>query len=97
MGFNSGFKGLNPVVAICTTSHHNITTFYVLPTQFVFCMKLRTNSDYFRTPEKLVIVAPLQIHAKSSTVALHLHCRVGLIVVAENVYSGTCVSKANEP
>jgi hypothetical protein len=61
-------------------------------------MGLRTNSDdYFRTPEKLVIVAPLQIHAKSGTIALHIQCRVGLIVAAENVYSGICVSEANEP
>jgi len=44
-------------------------------------MELRTSSDYFRTPE-LVIVAPLQIHAKSGTIALYIQCRVGLIVAA---------------
>ena len=35
------------VVTICTTS--NIQQFYVLPTQciYVFCVDLRTNSDYF--------------------------------------------------
>jgi len=38
----------NPVVTICTTSF-NIQQFYVLPTQciYVFCVDLRTNSDYF--------------------------------------------------
>jgi len=60
-------------------------------------MELRTNSDYFRTPDKLVIVAPLQIHAKSGTVAVHIQCCVGLIVAAANVHSGTCVSETNEP
>jgi hypothetical protein len=37
-----------PVVTICTTSF-NIQQFYVLPTQciYVFCVDLRTNSDYF--------------------------------------------------
>ena len=60
-------------------------------------MELRTNSDYFRTPEKLVIVVPLKMHARSITVAFHIQCHVGLIAAAENVYSGTCVSEANEP
>jgi len=38
----------NPVVTISTTTV-NIPKFYVLPTQciYVFCMDLRTNSDYF--------------------------------------------------
>jgi len=38
----------SPVVTICTT-RFNIHKFYVLPTQFiyVFCVDLRTNSDYF--------------------------------------------------
>jgi len=44
-----------PVVTICTASGHymqyqfNIQQFYVLPTQciYVFCVDLRTNSDYF--------------------------------------------------
>jgi len=36
------------VVTICTT-RFNIHTFYILPTQYiyVFCVDLRTNSDYF--------------------------------------------------
>ena len=36
------------VVTICT-ARHNIHNFYVLPTQciYVFCVDLRTNSDYF--------------------------------------------------
>jgi hypothetical protein len=36
------------VVTICTTTF-NIQQFYVLPTQciYVFCVDLRTNSDYF--------------------------------------------------
>jgi len=40
------FKG--PVVTICT-ARINIQQFYVLPTQcvYVFCVDLRTNSDYF--------------------------------------------------
>jgi hypothetical protein len=45
-----------PVVTICTASGHyiyrqfNIQQFYVLPTQcvYVFCVDLRTNSEYFR-------------------------------------------------
>ena len=39
---------LSPVVTICTT-RFNIQQFYVLPTQciYVFCVDLRTNSDYF--------------------------------------------------
>ena len=60
-------------------------------------MELGTSSDYFRTPEKLFIVAPLQNHAKSGTIALYNRCRVALIVAGENVYSGTCVSETNEP
>jgi len=46
------FKGFNtlgsPVVTICTTTFNN-QQFYVLPTQciYVFCVDLRTNSDYF--------------------------------------------------
>ena len=44
-----------PVVTICTASGHymyrqfNVQQFYVLPTQciYVFCVDLRTNSDYF--------------------------------------------------
>ena len=38
----------SPVVTICTKSF-NIQQFYVLPTQciYVFCVDLRTNSDYF--------------------------------------------------
>jgi hypothetical protein len=37
-----------PVVTIYTT-RFNIQQFYVLPTQciYVFCVDLRTNSDYF--------------------------------------------------
>jgi len=37
-----------PVVTICT-ARFNIQQFYVLPTQciYVFCVDLRTNSDYF--------------------------------------------------
>ena len=37
-----------PVVILCTT-RFNIQQFYVLPTQciYVFCVDLRTNSDYF--------------------------------------------------
>ena len=37
-----------PVVTICT-ARCNIQQFYVLPTQciYVFCVDLRTNSDYF--------------------------------------------------
>jgi len=36
------------VVTVCTTSF-NIHQFYGLPTQciYVFCVDLRTNSDYF--------------------------------------------------
>ena len=38
--------------------HHqfNIQQFYVLPTQciYVFCVDLRTNSDYFPKPHELV-------------------------------------------
>jgi hypothetical protein len=36
------------VVTLCTT-RFNIHKFYVLPTQcvYVFCVDLRTNSDYF--------------------------------------------------
>ena len=45
-----------PVVTICTASGHymyrqfNIQQLHVLPTQciYVFCVDLRTNSDYFR-------------------------------------------------
>jgi hypothetical protein len=39
---------LSPVVTICTT-RFNIQQFHVLPTQciYVFCVDLRTNSDYF--------------------------------------------------
>ena len=38
----------SPVVTICT-ARFNIQQFYVLPTQciYVFCVDLRTNSDYF--------------------------------------------------
>ena len=38
----------SPVVTICTTKF-NIQQLYVLPTQciYVFCVDLRTNSDYF--------------------------------------------------
>jgi len=37
-----------PVVTVCT-DWLNIKKFYVLPTQciYVFCVDLRTNSDYF--------------------------------------------------
>jgi hypothetical protein len=37
------------VVTLCT-ARFNIHKFYVLPTQciYVFCVDLRTNSDYFR-------------------------------------------------
>ena len=40
----------NPVVTICTT-RYNIQKFYVLPTHciYVFCVDLRTKSDYFPT------------------------------------------------
>jgi hypothetical protein len=46
---------VSPVVTVCTASGHcmyrqfNIQQFYVLPTQciYVFCVDLRTNSDYF--------------------------------------------------
>ena len=44
------FNRLQPtVVTVCTTPF-NIRTFCVLPTQsiYVFCVDLRTNSDYFR-------------------------------------------------
>jgi hypothetical protein len=42
------FNVLNLVVNICTAMF-NIQQFYVLPTQciYVFCVDLRTNSDYF--------------------------------------------------
>ena len=38
----------SPVLTICT-ARFNITKFYVQPTQcvYVFCVDLRTNSDYF--------------------------------------------------
>jgi len=38
----------SPVVTLCTT-RFNIHRFFVLPTQciYVFCVDLRTNSDYF--------------------------------------------------
>jgi hypothetical protein len=44
-----------PVVTICTASDHymyrqfNVQQFHVVPTQriYVFCVDLRTNSDYF--------------------------------------------------
>jgi hypothetical protein len=38
----------SPEVLLCTT-RFNIHKFYVLPTQcvYVFCVDLRTNSDYF--------------------------------------------------
>jgi hypothetical protein len=38
----------SPVDTLCT-SWFNIQQFYVLPTQciYVFCVDLRTNSDYF--------------------------------------------------
>ena len=44
----------SPVVTICTT-RFNIHKFYVLPTQFiyVFCVDLRTNSDYFPIQHEL--------------------------------------------
>jgi hypothetical protein len=55
-----------------------------------------TNSDYFPKSEKLVIIFPLQIRAVSGKIALHIQCRIGLIVVPDNISSGTCVSEANE-
>jgi hypothetical protein len=38
-----------PVVTVCAAARFNIQQFYVLPTQciYVFCVDLRTNSDYF--------------------------------------------------
>ena len=57
--FNAPLQSFNPlkpsghymyrtVVTICIT-RFNINKFYVLPTQciYVFCVDLRTNSDYF--------------------------------------------------
>jgi hypothetical protein len=52
---HSGHYTYRPVVTICTASGHymyrqfNIQQFYVLPTHciYVFCVDLRTNSDYF--------------------------------------------------
>ena len=46
--FSSELTIYSPVVTICTT-RFNIHKFYVLPTQciYVFCVDLRTNSDYF--------------------------------------------------
>jgi hypothetical protein len=43
------------VVTVCTT-RFNVHKFYVLPTQciYVFCMDLRTNSDYFPTQHLLI-------------------------------------------
>jgi hypothetical protein len=40
----------SPAVTLCT-ARFNIRQFYVLPTQcvYVFCVDLRTNSDYFPT------------------------------------------------
>jgi hypothetical protein len=50
MGFNSGFKGLNVADLTVTlyTTRFQIHKFYALPTKCVdvFCMDLRTNSDY---------------------------------------------------
>jgi hypothetical protein len=45
----------SPVVTLCTTSF-KIHEFYVLPTQcvYVFCMDLRTNSDYFLVQHSLI-------------------------------------------
>jgi len=39
----------SPVVTVRITIRYNIQKFYVLPTQYsyVFCVDLRTNSDYF--------------------------------------------------
>jgi len=47
-------KPLSPVVTICTT-RFNIRQFYVLPTQcmYVFCVDLRTKSDYFPIQREL--------------------------------------------
>jgi hypothetical protein len=47
-------QNIPPMITICTASghymyrHFNIQQFYVLPTQniYVFCVDLRTNSDY---------------------------------------------------
>jgi hypothetical protein len=46
----SGHYMYRTVVTICTT-RFNIHKFYVQPTQciYVFCVDLRTNSDYFPT------------------------------------------------
>jgi len=47
---HSGHYMYRTVVTICTI-RFNIQQFYDLPTQFiyVFCVDLRTNSDYFTT------------------------------------------------
>ena len=51
----SCFKTLSSVVTICTT-RFNIQKCHVLPTQciYVFCVDLRTNSDYFPIQHYLV-------------------------------------------
>jgi len=43
------FSGVNNTSGHCTYHQFNIQQFYVLPTQcfYVFCVDLRTNSDYF--------------------------------------------------
>jgi len=44
----------SPVVTLCT-ARFNIHKFYILPTQciYVFCVDLRTNSDYFPIQREL--------------------------------------------
>ena len=71
---------------IACTSKLNIHKFHVLPTQciYVFCVDLRTNSDYFPIQHWLVFVTETEITARyelnSSCVSLQ-RCHVRRLIV----------------